>query len=118
MWNYLLIPLSQVCPRGLGLESHSAMPASIKLSASSEAFGKPASNGRLNNNETWCSSTVNNTEYLFVDLGKLATVTGIAIQGDPNGTNWVKTFSIKYGSSVTSMEIYQENGIGKVCCFI
>ena len=100
------------------MESHSSMPAHMTLSASSEEFEKPATNARLNSNKTWCSLSTRNEEYLSVNLGKLATVTGIAIQGDPTASNWVKNFTVKHGSSITTLETYQQDGKDKVCSFI
>ena len=110
--------LSLVCPNGLGLESGSAIPIGMTISASSEESGKPAASARFNNTSAWCASTTNDDQYLSVDLGKLATVTGIAIQGDPTGTNnWVKTFSVKYGTSTASMATYKQDGTDKVCLY-
>ena len=109
--------LSLVCPNGIGIESGSALPAGVKLSASSEEPGKLAIKGRLNNGDTWCAASTNNGEYLSLDLGRQATVTGVAIQGDVTAANWVKTFHVKHGTSVESMATYQENGTHKVSLF-
>ena len=107
-----------VCPNGLGLESGSAIPIGMTISASSEESRKTAGSARLNTTSAWCASTTNNGQYLSVDLGKLAAVTGIAVQGDPTGTNWVKTFFVKYGTSAASMATYKQDGTDKVCASI
>ena len=110
MINFLFL----VCPNGIGIESGSALPAGVKLSASSEEPGKPVTSGRLKDSHTWCAVTTSNTEYLSLDLGRQATVTGVAIQGDGTAANWVKKFSVKHGTTVESMATYQENGTHKV----
>lgn len=46
----------------------------------------------------WCAGGNGISEYLQVDLGKVVTVTGLATQGSPSGTDWVKTYSVSYSN--------------------
>ena len=66
--------------------------------------------GRLYGDFSWCSNTQANTEYLQVDLGKIATLTGIATQGDKIEDEWVKTYTLKYSINGSTWTEYKEGG--------
>ena len=101
-----------VCNRGLGVESGLSLPSGFSLTASSGSG--TASNGRLSGASSWCASSIDNNQYLQLDFGKIKTITGIAIQGNPTENKWVKEFYMDYGTSSSSLMTYQENGIPKV----
>ncbi len=103
-----------VCKDGLGIEAGSALPSGFSLSASSAKTGKEAANGRLSGTSSWCANTNKNSEYLLTDFGKVMTLSGLAVQGDPTKNKWVKEFYIDYGTTLASLTAYEEDGSIKV----
>ena len=101
-----------VCNSGLGVESGLSLPSGFSLTASSGSL--TTSNGRLSGASSWCASSIDNNQYLQLDFGKIQTITGIAIQGNPTEDEWVKEFYMDYGTSSSSLVTYQENGSTKV----
>ena len=91
-----------------------AIPSGMTLSSSTAAVGKEASGARLKGNSSWCASVLDGNQYLQVDLGKISTVSGLAVQGDPMALNWVKEFHVQYGRDISSFSTYQQSGIDKV----
>ncbi len=70
--------------------------------------------GRLSGPSSWCASTNYANEYLQIDFGKIVTMSGPAIHGDPVQSNWIKDFYIDYGTELTSLQAYSEDGSTKV----
>ena len=105
-----------VCSGGFGLEVSgvTSIPSGITLSSSNAAAGKEASGARLKGNSAWCASVSDGNQYLQVDLGKISTVSGLAVQGDPVALDWVKEFHVQYGRDILSFSTYQQSGIDKV----
>ena len=79
---------------------------------------RPA-NGRLNTNKGMCSWTTTAkgrpNSWFQVDLGRLATVTGIATQGSCRvSAEWTKSYSISYSIDARKWIDYKESGFKKV----
>uniref|UniRef100_A0A0X3P242 Lactadherin n=1 Tax=Schistocephalus solidus TaxID=70667 RepID=A0A0X3P242_SCHSO len=57
-------------------------------------------NGRLYmpNGLAWCPKYKSSTEWLQVDLGIRATITGILLQGRGDGREWVSSFTISFSN--------------------
>ena len=77
---------------------------------------------RLNNVVTsssmgsWSAGSLNERQWLQIDLGKEMVVTKIATQGRP-GTDydqWVKSYKVLFSSDGTNWEEVKENGSVKV----
>ncbi len=84
------------------------------MSASSSITGNEAYKGRLSDTSCWCANTNAANEYLQIDFGKIVTITGIAIQGNPTAASWVKDFYMDYGTTASSLTTYTEKGVQKV----
>ncbi len=79
---------------------------------------KPAY-GRLNKDIGTCAWTTaagrKSNSWFQVDLGQLATVTGIATQGSCKaGAEWTTSYTVSYGTSGKKWIYYQESGKKKV----
>ena len=85
------------------------------MTSSSNQIGKAASSARLTDaSSSWCASTNDQNQYLQIDFGKVMTMTGIAIQGNPTANSWVKDFYFDHGMALDSLVTYQEYGNNKV----
>ena len=79
------------CGTSFGIEKNDS--AGNQMTSSSGV----ASDGRLYNPRgAWCSDVGSNMEYIQVDLKGIATVRGLATQGNPTARQWTRTFAIKY----------------------
>ena len=79
------------------------------MTSSSYQNGTAAQSARLSNaTSSWCASTNDQNQYLQIDFGKVMTITGIAIQGNPAAYSWVKDFYFDYGMALVSLVTYQE----------
>ena len=104
-----------VCNQGLGIEHGNALPIGFTMTSSSGQSGKGASSARLNDtSSSWCASSNDQSQYLQIDFGKVLTMTGIAVQGNPTADSWVKDFYFDYGMDLSSLVTYQEYGANKV----
>ena len=87
------------------------------MTSSSSQNGKGAPLARLNDtSSSWCALSNDQSQYLQIDFGKVLTITGIAVQGNPTADSWVKDFYFDYGMDLNSLVTYQENGTNKVSC--
>ena len=85
------------------------------MTSSSSQSGKGAPFARLNDtSSSWCASSNDMNQYLQIDFGKVLTITGIAVQGNPTADSWVKDFYFDYGMDLNSLVTYQEYGANKV----
>ena len=85
------------------------------MTSSSSQNGKGAASARLSDtSSSWCASSNDQSQYLQIDFGKVLTMTGIAVQGNPTADSWVKDFYFDYGMDLNSLVTYQENGTNKV----
>lgn len=65
---------------------------------------------------SWTSTSVGRVNsWLQVDLGELAIVTGMAIQGSCTIDEWAESYSISYSTSARKWLYYKESGNKKVC---
>ena len=104
-----------VCNQGLGIEHRNALPMGFSMTSSSSQIGKGAASARLSDtSSSWCASSNDQSQYLQIDFGKVLTITGIAVQGNPNADSWVKDFYFDYGMDLNSLVTYQEYGANKV----
>ena len=77
-----------------------------------------ASHGRLNTHSPgWGAKTNYNVpnEYLQIDLGGLCSVCGVATQGCRTLDEWTTKFKISLSMNNITWNIYQWNGLEKVC---
>ena len=76
----------------------------------------PAKNGRLNYNggSSWCAATNDSKPYLQVELERLYIICAVSTQGNSQGDQWVKTFTLQTSKDGTTWNDYQEAGIPKV----
>ena len=97
------------------------IPDSAVTASSSWSVAKHAPwGGRLNNLPTnnscgcWVARTLNQGEWLQIDLGEERLLTKLATQGRPSFDQWVRTYKILFSSDGTSWKEYEENGSVKV----
>ena len=98
--------------------SDSSVISNQKFSASSSLSGRSPSDGRLKGSNAWIPATDNNNDFLQIDLGSLYFVCGVATQGNPNGTDWTKTYKIKTSLDNVAWKFYSEGGSEKVHPFL
>ena len=85
------------------------------MTSSSSQSGKGASSARLSDtSSSWCALSNDMNQYLQIDFGKVLTIIGIAVQGNPTADSWVKEFYFDYGMDLNSLVTYQEYGANKV----
>ena len=74
---------------------NSQISVSSETGTEKEKYGKQSA--RLYSTYAWRSKEKpSNSEYLQVDLGQIKTITGIAIQGDPDKDMRVTSFNFTY----------------------
>ncbi len=106
-------------PKALGMESGKIPDNAITASSFYYTWSRP-SNGRLNKHIgrcAWIPTTKGKSNSWFqVDLGQMATVTGIATQGScyHRESFWTKSYSVSYSTDGTKWTYYQESGYKKV----
>ena len=76
----------------------------------------PAKNGRLNyaGGSSWCAATNDSKPYLQVEFERLYIICAVFTQGNSQGDQWVKTFTLQTSKDGTTWNDYQEAGIPKV----
>ncbi|RMX38853.1 hypothetical protein pdam_00022995, partial [Pocillopora damicornis] len=76
----------------------------------------PAKNGRLNYNKgsSWCAATNDSQPYLQVDFEKLYIICAVSTQGNSQGDEWVRKYTLQSSRDGTNWTDYQEAGILKV----
>ncbi|CAB4010496.1 Hypothetical predicted protein, partial [Paramuricea clavata] len=70
--------------------------------------------GRLNSASSWSAGLYDQNQWIQVDLGREEVVTAIATQGRANYPQWVKTYSVCYGSNGNAFEPYKIDDAVKV----
>ena len=77
----------------------------------------PAKNGRLNYNKgsSWCAATNDSQPYLQVDFEKLYIICAVSTQGNSQGDEWVRKYTLQSSRDGTTWTDYQEAGTLKVC---
>ncbi|KAG8238941.1 hypothetical protein J437_LFUL000780, partial [Ladona fulva] len=84
-----LFDSDDICEEGLGMESGAIKDNQISVSSISTP-GHLGNHARLNGDGAWIP------ESSEVDLLGQKEVTGVIIQGNPSGRDWVKTFEVKW----------------------
>ncbi|XP_031573542.1 lactadherin-like, partial [Actinia tenebrosa] len=69
---------------------------------------------RLHNTHVWCAGKANADQHLEIDLGLVTMIKSIAIQGNPNDDEFVKTFSLSYAVLEGRWLTYLENGVKRI----
>ena len=88
-----------------------------QLTASSELNAStPAKNGRLNfvAGSSWCASTSDSSPYLQIDLRIPHIICAVSTQGNSQGSQWVKSYTLQSSTDGTTWTGYEENGQVKV----
>ncbi|XP_022799083.1 lactadherin-like [Stylophora pistillata] len=94
------------CDSPLGLEDHSILGSYISASSWYNAYHGPQ-NARLNLVRTashagaWCVKYYSSGEWLQVNLRRIMKITAIATQGREDYSQWVKSYKICYGQSLS-----------------
>ncbi|EDO30628.1 predicted protein, partial [Nematostella vectensis] len=103
------------CQQALGIENKGIRDEQMTTS-SKQDDSHGASAGRLYAGSSWCSATSSSSEYLQVDLGRVAKVTGIATQGSPTEDKWVMTYALSHSNNGEDWVEYKAGqNILKVC---
>ena len=79
----------------------------------------PAKNGRLSytGGSSWCAATNDSQPYLRLDFHKLYIICALSTQGNSQGDQWVKKYTLQSSKDGTTWTDYHEAGILKVCQF-
>ena len=67
-----------------------------------------ADRGRLLNSYAWCGSFTDQAPYLEIRLYQMTLISGLAMQGDPYGRNYVNIFEIHVKETVAGEWIYKK----------
>jgi len=101
---------SSGCTFPLGMENSQISDSQLTSSSNSNN----PSRGRLYADSSWCSVTTSSSEYVQVDLIRVTTVTGVALQGNPSAEKWVTSFIMSYSYSVNQWYNYTDGQVTKV----
>ena len=85
-----------------------------KITASTAST--PTKNGRLNftSGSSWCAATSDTNPYLQIDLQTLHIICAVSTQGNSQGDQWVKNYTLQLSTNGTTWADYKENGHVKV----
>ena len=77
----------------------------------------PAKNARLNYIEgsSWCAAANDSKPHLQIELEMLYIICAVSTQGNSQGEQWVKTYTLQSSKDGKTWTGYQEAGIVKVC---
>lgn len=98
----------KVCLHGLGVEDGNI--TNSQLSASSSVNPFTPDKARLNGDSCWMPSGAATSSWIQVNLGETRKVTGIVIQGCPQGDNWITKFKIQHSMDGASWTDYTADG--------
>ena len=84
-----------------------------KITASSDTG--QAKNGRLNKIGSWCAATSDSNPYLQIDLQTLHIICAVSTQGNPQGDQWVETYTLQVSTDGATWTNFTEFGQVKVC---
>ncbi|XP_015759655.1 PREDICTED: uncharacterized protein LOC107338918 [Acropora digitifera] len=95
----------------LGLENDVLIPNSWLTSSSKLSSNTPAKNGRLNYTagSSWCASSSDKYPYLEIDLQILHIICAVSTQGNHQGDQWVKTFTLQSSTDGRTWTNYTED---------
>ena len=99
----------------LGLGNGYILDSDISSSSVLNASTR-AKNGRLNYNggSSWCAATNDSKPYLQIEFERLYIICAVSTQGNSQGDQWVKTFTLQTSKDGTTWTDYQEAGRPKV----
>ena len=102
--------------RELGMSNGYILDRDI-TSSSIQNASTPAKNARLNYNggSSWCAAAKDSKPYLQVELEMLYIICAVSTQGNAQGDQWVKEYSLQLSKDGTTWTDYQEAGAVKVC---
>ncbi len=69
-------------------------------------------NAYINSKNSWCANVNDQSQFIKISFGNAMKVSGIAIQGNAQGSDWVKTFKVKYKApcgvetEITTVSLY------------
>ncbi len=86
-------------------------------SSSEQNASTPAKNARLNYIEgsSWCAASNDSKPYLQIELDRLYIICAVSTQGNSQGEQWVKAYTLQSSKDGTTWSDYQEVGKVKVC---
>ena len=87
------------------------IPDSWLTSSSKLSANTSAKNGRLNYTagSSWCASSSDNYPYLEINLQTLHIICAVSTQGNHQGDQWVKTFSLQSSTDGRTWTNYTED---------
>ncbi|KAL9987750.1 hypothetical protein ACROYT_G002106 [Oculina patagonica] len=85
-------------------------------SSSVQSASTPAKNARLNYTEgsSWCAAANDSKPYLQIELERLFIICAVSTQGNSQGDQWVKTYTLQSSKDGTNWTDYQEAGVVKI----
>ncbi|KAK3726284.1 hypothetical protein QZH41_012709, partial [Actinostola sp. cb2023] len=96
------------CVLPLGMQSKTI--SNSQITASSHRNSEHPYNARLESSSYWCAKEKKQSEYLQIDLGKVQTISAIAIQGRSNWYDWITGFYIYYSQDGQRWTGYSKSG--------
>lgn len=106
----------------LGLEDYRIPNGALRASSSSN-YNHGPERARINQpsghsrSGAWVAKYRNANQWLQVELGRPAKVTGVATQGRYDSYQWVTSYTISYSMNGKAFKVYLEYGRSKVCDF-
>jgi len=98
-----------------------ALPPYSKISASSERNQATGSNcqaddGYIITNKGWCARENDNNQWLQVDIGPPALVTGLVTKGrgEAGKQHWVTRFRVSYSNDTTTWHFYTDSSYQEI----
>ena len=104
----------------LGLEDY-RIPSGALRASSSYNYNHGPERARINQpsghsrSGAWVAKYRNANQWLQVELGRPAKVTGVATQGRYDSYQWVTSYTISYSMNGKAFKVYLEYGRSKVC---
>ena len=85
-------------------------------SSSVQNTSTPAKNARLNyiKGSSWCAAANDSKPYLQIELEIPYIICAVSTQGNSQGEQWVKTYTLQSSKDGTAWTDYQDAGVVKV----
>ena len=81
-----------------------------QITASSTYLSYEPSNGRLRRARGWAADSLDQNQWLQIDLGSVKLVQKVATQGDGGYSNYVTSYKLSYSSDGSRWTEYGEDG--------
>ncbi|XP_048577863.1 uncharacterized protein LOC5514077 isoform X2 [Nematostella vectensis] len=94
------------CPDSLGMED-GRIPDRAMTSSSAYSSIHSAPQSRLHGPWSWTAATSSEDQWLQIDLQEMATLTGVATQGQHTYDNWVESYTLSTSDSSTDWVIHR-----------